>query len=153
MNKKVITLIVAIIVLAAIAVTSAMAMMPRKTVKPSDYDKGLKYEAAAKLNKPILAFFYVDWCGYCQRFAPKLNLLHALYDSKYSIVMINCEAPENKKLSESYRVGGFPTIYIIDPKIDNRVHIENAYIGDIVSLKGELDRYIRVRKLMNLPSK
>lgn len=150
--KNIKTIVISLVVLVLLATAGAFAMMPKQNIKPSDYDKGFTYEQASKLNKPILAFFYVDWCGYCQRFAPKIKLLHTLYDSKYSIVMINCEDAKNKKLVDSYRVSGFPTIYIIDPKINNRVHIENAFIGDIVSLKGELDRYIRVRNLMKLPS-
>ena len=34
------------------------------------YDKGQSMEKALKKEKPVIVWFYTDWCGYCQRFAP-----------------------------------------------------------------------------------
>ena len=55
------------------------------------YDKGRSFEKASKKNKPIIVFFYTDWCGFCQRFAPTFdkvtkdaNLL--LYSDEYSAI-------------------------------------------------------------------
>lgn len=35
--------------------------------------------------------------------------------------MVNVEAPENNALVEDVGISGFPTVYILDPKYDNRV--------------------------------
>ena len=46
------------------------------------YDKGRSLEKAMKKDKPVVAFFYVDWCGFCQRFAPTFDAVSKNKDIK-----------------------------------------------------------------------
>lgn len=116
---------------------------------PSDYKIGITYDEALKSDKPMLALFYVDWCGYCLRFMPKLRIISYLYKDKYNIVMLNAEAPENQKMVKDVVLTGFPTMYVIDKKYDNRFLLNNAIYMDLGKLRVELDRYLKVRKRLD----
>ncbi len=153
MKKKIIIgLGVFLVVLLTSAVTFAVnsGVMNKKHV-PSDYKIGVTYDEALNANeeKPVLALFYVDWCGYCLRFMPKFKTVESLYKSKYSIVMLNAEDENNKKLVEDVSLTGFPTLYIIDPKYDNRVLLNNAIYMDLKKLRVELDRYLNIRSKLD----
>lgn len=117
---------------------------------PSEYHIGIKYEEALKSDKPMLTVFYVDWCGYCLKFMPKFKILSNIYKNKYNFVMLNVEeTKENSKLAEDVGIGGFPTVYIIDPKYDNRILMPNAFYQDLSKFRIELDRYLRIRKILD----
>lgn len=146
MKKFLISLM--ILFFAGITVTGCMAVAPKKDLKPSDYDLGMTYEKAAKEDKPIIAVFYADWCTYCIRFMPKLDSVRNIYKDKFNVVLLNVESEQNKKLVDEYRISGFPTVYIIDPEYDNRVHIDGPYLESVKSLSTEVGRYAKIRELI-----
>lgn len=156
MKKKLfITLGILIIVMLTSAVTYAVAtgVFKPKYNKPSDYKVGIKYEEALKGDKPILALFYVDWCGYCMRFMPSYKTIEPKVKENFNVVMINAEDPAMQDLVKEVRLTGYPTLYILDPKYNNRVFINQAFYGDIKTLKGELDMYANIRKLLDAGEK
>ena len=63
--------------------------------------------------------------------------------------MIDAEAQENQQLVKDVALTGFPTVYIIDPKYDNRVLLNNALYQNMPMFKVELDRYLRIRKILD----
>lgn len=141
-----IALIVTIMLVFATSVVWAFA--PKANLKPSEYHIGTTYESAMKDKKPFVALFYADWCTYCKRFMPKYKILSEVYKSKYNFVMINVEEPKYEKVVKDYVISGFPTIYIIDPTIDNRILINNGLYDNLFSLRTELERYLRIRKMI-----
>ena len=151
MKKKVlITLIITGIVILTSAITYALTNPGlEQKHKPSDYKMGIKYSEALQSDKPMLALMYVDWCGYCLKFMPKYKTVSNIYKDKFNIVMLNAEDPANKELVEDVALSGFPTLYIIDPKYDNRVLLNNAIYMDLKKLRVELDRYLRIRELLD----
>ena len=155
MKKKIIiTLAVLFIVILTSAAGFAVATGAfDKKEKPSDYKIGIQYQEALESDKPMLALLYVDWCGYCLRFMPKFKVLSMLYGTKYNFVMLNAEDPMNKELVEDVALTGFPTVYILDPKYDNRVLINNAIYHNLPKFKAELNRYLRIRGLLDKASK
>jgi len=146
--KKKILITLAIVV--AIAITSAvtMAFSPKKNLKPSDYNIGVTYEEAMQDKKPFIELFYADWCTYCARFMPKYKTISDVYKDKYNFVMINIDNPKYEKLIKDSDLSGFPTMYIIDPSIDNRISINNGIYGDLKKLRVEFDRYLRIRAMI-----
>ena len=92
MKKKLfITLGIFLVLVLTSAVTLAVSFM-NAPKHPSDYHIGVTYEEALEAQQmPILAVFYVDWCGYCMKFMPKFSILSKLYKNKYNFVMINVE--------------------------------------------------------------
>lgn len=147
-KKVVITLVVVLALFTSFAVATAAAMRLQYS-KPSDYKIGMRYEDAVKSNKPMLALFYVDWCSYCMKFMPKYQIIKNIYSNDYNIVMINAENAAYVSLVKDIVPGGFPTLYIIDPKYNNRVLINNAIYSDLRKLRIELDRYLRIRAMLD----
>ena len=147
MFKKIIICISVLLLISTAAVVHAFSTSQPRV--PSEYSIGVKYEDAIKSDKPILALFYVDWCGYCLKFMPKYKLIHTLYKDKFNIVMINAEYPQYSQLVDDVSLSGFPTLYIIDKKYDNRIMLNNAIYTDLKKLRVELDRFLRIRSLLD----
>jgi len=156
MDKKDYLRISAVAITALVLVTSAMfwSIAPKEetsslnkapAAKSPESGVGVTYEAAMQEDKPFVALFYTTWCTYCKRFMPRYKTLEEIYDGKYNFVTINAEDPAYIEVANDYAIGGYPTLYIIDPKIDNRVLISNTLYDNTDRLKGELDRYLRVR--------
>ncbi|MDD3436688.1 MAG: thioredoxin domain-containing protein [Candidatus Gastranaerophilales bacterium] len=138
------------LIVVAVVLTSAFvwAFSPKKNLKPSEYDIGITYASAMKAQKPFIALFYADWCTYCIKFMPRYKMLSDIYKDKYNFVMINVDNSSYGKVINDYDISGFPTIYIIDPTIDNRILINNALYGDLAKLRTEFDRYLRIRAMI-----
>lgn len=149
MNRKILR-VLGVIIIVVILTTSAVvfALSPKKNLKPSDYDIGESYSQAVKNNKPTVVLFYADWCTYCIKFMPKFKVLSDVYKDRYNFVMINAENSNYQKVVEDYAIGSFPTIYIIDPAIDNRILISNTLYDDLSKVRKELDRYLRIRSMI-----
>lgn len=148
-NRKILRML-GVIIIVVILTTSAVvfALSPKKNLKPSDYDIGESYNQAVKNNKPTVVLFYADWCTYCIKFMPKFKVLSDVYKDRYNFVMINAENSNYQKVVEDYAIGSFPTIYIIDPAIDNRILISNTLYDDLSKVRKELDRYLRIRSMI-----
>ena len=90
------------------------------------YDKGQSLARAYKKHKPIVVFFYADWCGYCQRFAPVFYKVTKDKDikKKFAVAYVNCDKPENSEYMQQFNVQGFPTVYVINND-RSKVQLEN----------------------------
>ena len=146
-NKIFIVLAIFMLILTTAAVTFAISNPIPK--KPSDYHIGIKYIDAMKSDRPMVALFYADWCGYCMKFMPKFKNLSIAYSGKYNFVTLNAEEPENYTLVKDVALTGYPTVYIIDPKYQNRVLLNNALYSEQKSMAVELDRYLRIRTILD----
>lgn len=151
MKKKLILIIAGIVLLLSIGITAGITYAQMNAPKhPSDYHIGITYNEAIQSEKPMLILFYADWCGYCLKFMPKFNILSKLYGNKYNFVMLDVEGgPKNIKLTNDTGVAGYPTVYILDPKYDNKVLISNTVYQDLGKFRTELDRYLRIRGLLD----
>ena len=148
MRKRILIILGILILLAGISATGFAAMFSPK--HPSDYHIGVSYDIAKKSDKPMLIVFYADWCTYCMKFMPKFNLLSKIYGGKFNFVMINVEENDDTiRLAKNSDVAGYPTVYIIDPKYDNKIHLSNAIYQDLGKFRIELDRYLRIRALLD----
>ena len=116
---------------------------------PSEYKIGIPYSKALQSDKPAIVLFYTDWCGYCKRFMPKFKIINKLYKDDYNFVMLNTEAQDNAIIVSDAAITGLPTLYIFDPKYENRVHLTNGIYMDLKKLRKELDRYLTIRKRLD----
>lgn len=103
-------------------------------------------EEASQIDKPIVAMFYVDWCGYCRKFMPVFGKFANKYKNDYSFVVVNCDNYENKKLVDDYHIIGFPSLFMIDNEINHKFSLNMASTSDEKVMKEELDNYLTVRK-------
>lgn len=120
--------------------------------RPSEYAVGEDFNKALKSNKPVLTLFYADWCGYCIRFMPIYEALSKKYAKDVTFAKINVEDPNYEQVVKDYAIGGFPTVYIVDPKYDNRVLLSNSVLGSVENVSVELDRFIKIRKILDKKS-
>ena len=117
----------------------------KAVVISTQYDKGQTLAKARAAKKPIVAFFYTDWCGFCQRFAPtfaKITKDRAIKD-KFAVAYINCEKEENQSDMQAYEVQGFPTVYVIKED-GTKVQLENSTFFDDDSVKNVKERMLEI---------
>lgn len=148
-NKKIIRslgILFAIFVLATSALVWAIG--PKGDKAPEEYKIGESYSKAIKEDKPFVLMFYGTYCTYCKKFMPTIKELSENYKDEYNFVMVNADDEENGAFLNDYAIGSVPTLYIVDPKIDNRVLISNTIYGDVGRIKRELDRFLRVRSMI-----
>lgn len=119
------------------------------TKKPSEYKIGISYDRAMKSKKPALVLFYADWCGYCIRFMPVYQELSEKYKKDMNFAKVNVEDKKYKSVVDNIGITGFPTVFIIDPKYDNRIPVSNALLGSVDLVSPEIDRFLRIRKLLD----
>ena len=77
------------------------------------------------LHNPTLLLFHADWCGHCQHFMPTFDKFGgAINKSKLNLIKFN--ADKDKKYIDSFKIDGFPTLLLNDPKTKKFI----AYNGD-----------------------
>ena len=72
---------------------------------------------------------------------PTYEELSKIYKKDMAFSKVNVEDPKYANLVKSIGITGFPTVYLIDPKYDNRVLLSNAIFGDIKQLQVELEKF------------
>ncbi len=132
-------------------IESILAQDPNQgqVLKPSQYKIGIEYNKAMKDQKPVIALFYADWCRFCIGFMPTYQSLSNIYKDDFNFTKVNVEDPKYESVVKDLRIMGYPTVYLLDPKYDNRVLLSNALLGDMRELRVELDRFIRIRELLD----
>ncbi|MBR1424953.1 thioredoxin fold domain-containing protein [bacterium] len=118
-------------------------------MRPSDYKIGIEYNEAMKQDKPVFVLFYADWCRYCIGFMPTFQSLSKIYEDEYNFTKVNIEDEKYQKTVKEAGLTGFPTVYLMDPKYDNKVLLSNSLFSDMKSLRRELDRFLRIRNLID----
>lgn len=106
----------------------------------------ITYEEAKSIDKPIVMMFYVDWCTYCRKFMPVFGEMARRYKDTYSFTVINCDNPDNTELLKVFHISGFPTLFLVDKKINHKFTLNMAGTVQPNILKEELDDYLDFRK-------
>jgi thiol-disulfide isomerase/thioredoxin len=119
------------------------AVPPKINLVPSDYSTGMTWKKAKSLNKPIVINFYVDWCHYCQGFAPVLERLRQQYSSKYSFVFINCEDPQNETLVRNFNIKSYPSLFLFDKNKNKKIQVNNSKYSNLNLLKKDFDKFLK----------
>lgn len=107
--------------------------------------KIISLEEAQKLEKPMIVMFYVDWCTYCRRFMPKFAEYSKEFDKDYSFTLVNCDLPQYHQMLEEYHIMGYPTLYVIDKKLDFQYQLHAIVTIDKDIMTKELNRYSNLR--------
>jgi len=122
---------------------STSAVPPKINLVPSDYSTAMTWDKAQKLDKPIVVNFYVDWCHFCQGFAPVLDKLRQQYSSKYSFVFINCEDPKNELIVKKFNIEAYPSLFLVDKKQNKKIQIDNSKYQSLNLLKEDLNKFLK----------
>ncbi len=71
-----------------------------------------KIEKKLKEGKPLILFFYTDWCFYCRKLIPIIKEFESEFSNKVGIIWINID--EDYKMADIFGVPGVPVITIIN---------------------------------------
>ena len=118
----------------------------RPVVISKDYDKGQSIQKAIETEKPMVVWFYTDWCRYCQKFAPSFKKLTNKKEIKenYAIAYVNAEDPVNASFVREYNVEGYPTVYLITKDKKELVPPMELFAPDAVnSLKEKFLNFLK----------
>ena len=106
---------------------------------------GGKVDLASYANKPVMIFFFAEYCHYCKKAAPFIKKIHSAYSNK-GITVLGISVDENKAnadnftrdynltfpiayrggaLSAQYKTRGVPYIFMLDKKHE----IMNVWAG------------------------
>lgn len=116
------------------------------TKRPSDYKFGKDYHKSLKSDKPMIVLFYADWCHYCINFMPIYQSLYKKFKNKYNFVKINVEDAKYINEVRKYQIAGFPTVFLVNPKKDIHVQLQNRDFGDMDKLENELKTFYKTNK-------
>lgn len=79
------------------------------------YRRGV--EAAAAADRPLLVYFYTDWCPYCRQLNRELLTTDRVQAAVASMVAvrINPESgPEESALAARFGIRGYPALFVDD---------------------------------------
>ncbi len=110
--------------------------------KPEKKYVGISYTQAIEDTKPIILVFIVNWCTYCQRLLPKLEIINKSYSDKYNIVVIDCENRKYYKMKQQFSIKGYPTMYIVDPVKKTKTQFNVGHTNDMSYFSKALDNYL-----------
>lgn len=155
MNKKtkiiIISSIIAIVVVAIIIALTINHVDQEKANYFFENQVAKNILAADNLGdeKPVLIFFYAPICKSCHQFMPIYKQITKDYQKDYNFAMLNTQDPATYPLTVG-NVFTIPSLFIFDPKIGNKVCINIQAIRTYGELRGELDRYIRIRSAIDI---
>ncbi|KAM6900800.1 protein disulfide-isomerase A4 [Xenentodon cancila] len=80
---------------------------PVKVVVGKTFD-----EIVMDTKKDVLIEFYAPWCGHCKKLEPDYLALGKKYKEEKNLVIAKMDTTANDVPNDSYKVEGFPTIYL-----------------------------------------
>lgn len=90
-------------------------------------DEGLKL--AKQANKPIMADFYTDWCGWCKKLDQDTYSNAKVQGLADKFVCVKVNGDKDKTNTKIFGINGYPTIVFLDSagkEIDRNVGYANA---------------------------
>lgn len=102
----------------------------RPIIISKELDRGQTYALAKETGKPVIVWFYTDWCGYCQKFAPTFKKLSKDKEltEKFAIAFVNAENPSNEEIVKEFNVDGYPSLYIVNANKKELIKPQNLFM-------------------------
>ena len=76
---------------------------------------------------------------------PKFAQYSKEFGENYNFAVVNCDFPENRALVEEYHIMGFPSLFMVDKKLDFQYQINSIATIDKDVMKKELNKYLNLR--------
>jgi len=78
-----------------------------------DLEDGLA--EAKRTDKPVMADFYTDWCGWCKKLDEDTYKDKDVLALAAGFVCVKIDADKDKESAKKYKVSGYPTIIFFNP--------------------------------------
>ena len=107
MNKLYIFIILILSFLASAFIFNARATKPQDDViyTLAEFNSRIKNS-----KKPVLVYFYADWCLICPKLKPIISQIETEYTDKIEVIKVNTD--KCKEISRELEIDGLPLIII-----------------------------------------
>lgn len=114
------------------------------------YARGM--EQAQSTGKPMLVYFYTDWCPYCRKFEnnllPQPEVKKAL--ENFIQIRINPEKGAREgRLADQYRVRGYPSVYFFNPLSEKKAVEVSRASRSVKDFSGSAREFSRQTRELN----
>ena len=107
------------VVLAIFLGVMAVSMISKWYAPPERVGWREDYAAALAdsrvMNKPVLLYFTVDWCGPCQTMRRTVWTEQSVADALNTYIPVRLDAEKHTDLAKRYHVESYPLFLILDP--------------------------------------
>ncbi|MEM6702901.1 MAG: thioredoxin family protein [Acidobacteriota bacterium] len=66
-------------------------------------------------GRPMLVYFYADWCGFCRQFETELLTDDGVNDALKDLIVVRINpenGPAERRLANMYGVNGYPALFV-----------------------------------------
>lgn len=84
------------------------------------------FAEAERLKKPIMADFYTDWCGWCDKLDYEVYTDPQVNSLSNNFICVKINADKQKEIARKYDVNSYPAILFFNPD-GSQAHKVNGY--------------------------
>ncbi|MGB2827302.1 MAG: MauE/DoxX family redox-associated membrane protein, partial [Dehalococcoidales bacterium] len=101
-----------------------------------------RINTALETQEAVFVLFYADWCGYCQKQKPILDILEPEFSSDITFMRVNVD--ENRQAMQQFGVTGFPSMFLITGTDSAGSFVQQKFTGftDEAKLKASLSQTV-----------
>ena len=86
-----------------------------------------RINTALESKEAVFLFFYTDWCGFCKKQKPLLDMLEPEFSGDITFMRVN--ADENRQAMQQFGVTGFPTMFLITDTDSSGSFVQQKFTG------------------------
>jgi thioredoxin-related protein len=80
-----------------------------------------------KDQKPLVLYFFTDWCGYCRQFEKALlgtRQVKSFLNTGYAVMINPDEGARENGIAQYYRVMGYPAFFVYGQKSGKMIRVD-----------------------------